>query len=92
MEIIPALPWWSKTPFVSTPIKQSTKQGVARGASEVTTQNFLHLFPGATELISALSEGFLGPKKKAPNGPVWDKKTSSYRFLPALTTALNKPT
>ena len=35
MEMIPARPWWSKSPSVSTPIKQSTKQGNARGTSEV---------------------------------------------------------
>ena len=35
MEMIPALPWKPKDPTVSTPIKQSRKQGDARGASEV---------------------------------------------------------
>ena len=35
MEVIPALPWKAKSPSVSTPIKQSRKQGDARGASEV---------------------------------------------------------
>ena len=35
MEMIPALPWYSKSPYVSIPIKQSTKQGDARGAREV---------------------------------------------------------
>ena len=45
MEMIPALPWKSRGPSVSTPIKQSTKQGDARGASEVrhgTSSNHLH--------------------------------------------------
>ena len=35
MEMIPALPSQSKSPSVSTPIKQSTKEGAARGGSEV---------------------------------------------------------
>ena len=35
MEMIPAHPWQSKNPSASTPIKQSTKQGNARGTSEV---------------------------------------------------------
>ena len=35
MEMIPARPRKSKSPSVSTPIKQSTKQGNARGTSEV---------------------------------------------------------
>ena len=35
MEMIPALPWQSKSPSVSTLSKQSTKKGDARGASEV---------------------------------------------------------
>ena len=35
MEMIPAVPWLFKTPFISTPVKQSTKQGNAKGASEV---------------------------------------------------------
>ena len=35
MEMIPALPWQSKSPSVSAPIERSTKQGNARGTSEV---------------------------------------------------------
>ena len=35
MEVIPALPWKSKSTSVSRPIKLSTNQGDARGASEV---------------------------------------------------------
>ena len=35
MEMIPALRWQSRSPSVSTPMKQSTKQGTARGGSEV---------------------------------------------------------
>ena len=35
MEMIPARPWYSKSPSVSTPFEQSTKQGNARGTSEV---------------------------------------------------------
>ena len=45
MEMIPALPWKSTSPSVSTPIKKSTKQGDARGASEVrrgTSSNHFH--------------------------------------------------
>ena len=35
MAMLPALPWQSKSPSVSTLSKQSTQQGDARGASEV---------------------------------------------------------
>ena len=46
MEMIPARPWQSERPSVSTPInKQSTKQGNARGTSEVrrgTSSNHFH--------------------------------------------------
>ena len=35
VEMIPALPWWFKSAFVSTPTKKNTKQGDARGTSEV---------------------------------------------------------
>ena len=35
MEMILALPWWSKRPSVSILIKQSRKQGDARGTDEV---------------------------------------------------------
>ena len=45
MEMIPARPWSSKSPSVSTPMrKQSTKQGNARGTSEVRrgTSFFFH--------------------------------------------------
>ena len=35
MDMIPARPWSSKNPSVSTPVKQSTKQGNARGTNEL---------------------------------------------------------
>ena len=45
MEMIPARPWQSKSPSFSTPVKQSRKQGNARGTSEVrrgTSSNHFH--------------------------------------------------
>ena len=57
----PALPWQSKSPSVSTPIKQSTKQGGARGVSEVrrgTSSNRFHC-------PVPRSSSHIGPRQKA---------------------------
>ena len=64
IEIIPALPWSSKGPSVSTPIKQSTKtKGDAWGASEVrrrTSSVHFHCpAPRSSSQSFAVSCGFL---------------------------------
>ena len=55
-EMIPALPCQSKSPSASTPIKQSTKPGNARG---YTARNFLHSFSlSSTPSSSHIGHGF----------------------------------
>ena len=57
-----ARPWWSKSPSVSTPIKQKNKQGNARGTREVRAQNFLHSFPlSGTPVVLSHWAWILGP-------------------------------
>ena len=81
MEMIPALPWQSKNPYVSTRIKQSTKQGDARGASEVrrgTSSNHFHC-PGTPVVQSYRSPNCyrsLAAPLPSPRGQFWNKQQS----------------
>ena len=66
MEVIPALPWQSKSPSVSTPTKQSTRQGDAKGASEVRHgTSSIHVYCPTPQSSSHIEHGIIfipGPK------------------------------
>ena len=63
MEVIPALPWKSKSPSVPIPIKQSRKQGDARGASEVRRgTSSIHFHCPVPRSSSHIGHGILAHK------------------------------
>ena len=97
MEMIPALPWWSKSPSVSTPVEQSRKQGDARGASEVrrgTSSNHFHCpVPRSSSHIGLNFQRFrkgVGGRGLATNKPPKTARKIVQKYVPLLLSGHRK--
>ena len=75
MEMIPARPWQSKSPSVSTPIKQSTKQGNAR----VRARYGAELPPFISTVRCPGRPVILGMEPRSLGDNFWEKRMGGFR-------------